>query len=71
MTRQEHLDWCKARAKEYLDKGDIPNAIASMMSDLRKHPETETNNPFLDMLGMQAAASGDIREARRYIEGFN
>lgn len=71
MTRQEHLDWCKQRAREYLDKGDVANAVASMMSDLGKHPDTEVKNPILNMLGIQAAASGNIDEARRYIDGFN
>lgn len=71
MTRQEHLEWCKKRALEYLDKGDVTNAVASMMSDLSKHPETETKNPFLNQLGLMAAASGDVREARRFITGFN
>lgn len=71
MTRQEHLEWCKKRAHAYLDRGDVKNAIASMMSDLNKHPETEVKNPILNMLGITAAASDDTREAARYIDGFN
>jgi hypothetical protein len=71
MTRQEHLEWCKKRALEYLDKGDIPNAIASMMSDMQKHEETKFNNPMLNLLGLRAAQCGDREEARRYIVGFN
>lgn len=71
MTRDEHMTWCKKRANEYLAKGDVANAVASMMSDLTKHPETEglVNGP-LGMLGLMAAASGDQREADRYINGF-
>lgn len=46
------------------------SAVASMMSDMQKHPETAFNSPILDMLGIQAAR-GDIAEARRYIDGFN
>jgi len=71
MTRQEHLEWCKKRAHEYLERGDVMNAITSMMSDMQKHPETKFNNPALNMLGMMAAQNGDEREARRYIDGFN
>lgn len=71
MTRQEHLDRCKERALEYLDRGDVMNAVTSMMSDMQKHPETKFNSPALNMLGMKAAASHDTGEARRYIEGFN
>ena len=33
MIRQEHLDWCKKRALEYCDKGDVQDAFASMASD--------------------------------------
>lgn len=40
MTRAEHLAWAKARALEYLDRGDAANALASMISDLGKHDET-------------------------------
>jgi len=72
MTRQEHLDWCKKRALEYLDHGDVSNAIASMMSDLNKHPETEIGSgSILTQLGLRAAMSNDVNEARRYIVGFN
>lgn len=72
MDRQQHLEWCKKRAREYLAKGDVTNAIASMMSDLRKHPETESSaGGILGMLGMQTVISGDVSDARRFIEGFN
>ena len=73
MTRQEHLDWCKKRAHEYLDHGDVPNAVTSMMSDMNKHPETaiKDGGSILSILGLRAAASGDLSEARRYIDGFN
>lgn len=72
MTRAEHLKWCKDRANEYLNKGDVQNAVASMMSDLNKHPETAAStSSILSMMGIQAAASGNVNEARRYINGFN
>jgi hypothetical protein len=70
MTREEHLDSCKQRAREYLDKGDVKNAIASMMSDLNKHPETAIGGTILATLGLHAAMTCDPAEARRYIEGF-
>ncbi|WP_046869339.1 hypothetical protein [Microvirga massiliensis] len=70
MTRAEHLDWCKARAREYLETGDLAQAVASMTSDMRKHPETERSmDPLIAMLGMQETLKG--RDAvRRWIEGF-
>jgi len=74
MTRLEHLNWCKQRAREYVQRGDLRNAVASMMSDLGKHPETKEAGGALAMLGilaMQQAASGDREAVVRYIEGFN
>ena len=35
-TRQEHIEFCKKRAKAYLDQGDVTNGITSMLSDLNK-----------------------------------
>lgn len=69
MTRDEHLAWCKKRALEYLDQGDVVNAIASMGSDLEKHPELKPNLNLL-MVGMMYARDCDREGARRWIEGF-
>ena len=40
MSPREHLNWCVQRALEYYDVGDQTNAIASFMSDIRKHEGT-------------------------------
>lgn len=72
MTREEHLKWCKTRALEYVDRGDLNNAYASMASDLNKHPETE-GHPAIQ-LGMMMLMGGHLSrpdEMRRFIEGFN
>lgn len=72
MTRNEHLEWCKKRALEYVDMGDVTNAYASMVSDLRKHPETE-NHAALEM-GAEMMFAGHLstpEKMRRFIEGFN
>jgi len=71
-TRAEHLAWCKARALEYVDTGDLTQAFASMASDLRKHPDT-TNNPAIQ-LGMTLMMGGHLKtseETRKFIVGFN
>jgi len=72
ITREDHINWCKKRANEYLDRGDIHNGVTSMLSDLSKHPATilPEGSP-LNMLGMMAAMSGSISEARRFVNGFN
>jgi hypothetical protein len=69
-TRAEHLSWCKERALEYVEAGDLINAVASMGSDLAKHPETKCD-PYLMMIGALDAQAGDAPAVRRWIEGFN
>lgn len=69
-SREEHLEWCKQRAREYLERGDISQAVTSMLSDLSKHPDTKLTEPFLPMVGMLAAKNNDMAAAQRFIEGF-
>jgi hypothetical protein len=74
MTRAEHLQWAKDRALEYADQGDMGNAIASLRSDLGKHPETAPSVSIVDSLMMPLTLMGKFdnpRELRTFIEGFN
>lgn len=71
-SRERHLAWCKERALEYVDAGDLQNAWASMVSDLNKHPETQGHEGV--QLGMMLLMGGFLstpREMREHIEGFN
>ena len=71
-TRAEHLAWCKKRALAYVDAGDLPQAFASMASDLTKHQETENHSG--SQLGMMMLLAGHLNTAdkmRKFIEGFN
>jgi hypothetical protein len=71
-TRDEHLKWCKERALEYVERGDLKNAYGSMASDLRKHPET-SDHPAIG-LGMMLIMSQNLNskdEMKKFIEGFN
>jgi hypothetical protein len=70
LDRTEHVEWCKKRAREYLDQGDVANAITSILSDMPKHPECGVN-PMLGAFGLLIAQNNDSLEARRFIEGFN
>ena len=71
MTRQEHLVWCKKRALEYVDTGDLKQAVASMLSDLSKHDETQGVVKIMGMIGIMEATNGTPESVRRFIEGFN
>ncbi len=70
-TRAEHIAWCQLRALEYVDSNKPDIAISSMMSDIRKHPETKDH--IGTMLGMTLIMGGapDKEETRKWIEGFN
>jgi hypothetical protein len=71
LTRDEHLAWCKRRALEYVDAGDLTHAVASMASDLKTHPDTD--NPALNglvMIGMMYVTDGDKAAVQRWIERF-
>lgn len=71
MTRAEHLAWAKERALRYVDEGDLAGGLASMGSDLRKHPElVRSAAPELMMIGLLSVAAGDAAGVRRFIEGF-
>lgn len=71
-TRAEHLAWCKQRALEYVDAGDTKGAIASMMSDLNKHPETTGHAGIqLTVMLMFGGFLSTPADVRRHIEGFN
>lgn len=72
MTRSEHLQWCKDRALEYVDAGDLQQAFASMGSDLNKHPETAGHIGI--QLGVGLMMIGDLNTSdkmRKFINGFN
>lgn len=72
-TREEHLKWCKQRATEIVDRGDIQGAFAAMMSDLHTWEGGELYDQLtLAHLWMDAALFRKTAEdMRNWIEGFN
>ncbi len=71
-TRAEHLAWCKQRALQYVEMGDVNQAFASMGSDLGKHPETAGHSAI--QLGMMMLMGGHLStpdKMREFINGFN
>jgi hypothetical protein len=66
------MAWCKQRALEYIDRGDVQQGIASMLSDLGKHEETRDHAGInLGAMLLIAGHLNDVGEARKFIEGFN
>lgn len=74
ISRQDHLAWCKKRAIEYVDMGDTKQAFLSFLSDIRKHPETESISSTISMLGLPLLMMGSLdspEKMREHIEGYN
>ncbi len=73
MNRQEHVQWCKNRALEYLKPGpyySLQKAVASMASDMTKHPDTQSAIAIMGMIGVMEIARGEDA-VRKWITGFN
>lgn len=71
-TRAEHVDWCKQRALEYVTAGQPHDALASLNSDLSKHPETAGHEAL--ELGAMLMLQGHLNtreEVRQWIEGVH
>jgi len=71
-TRAEHLAWCKGRALQFVDVGDVQQAFTSMASDLGEHEETR-GHPGIE-LGMMQLMAGQLStpsEMTTFINGFN
>ena len=72
VSRKDHMEWAKHRARQYLDRGDIAMAFTSFCSDLGKHEETEGHAVIV--VGMQLLWAGHLStvdEMRKFIEGTN
>jgi hypothetical protein len=70
VDRDAHLAWAKKRALACLPNSP-QDAVASMVSDLRKHPAWQDRTAeLLCALGLAEGAKG-VGSARRWIEGWN
>jgi hypothetical protein len=72
-TWDEHLAQCKKTALAYVDRGELADAVASMGSDIQKHPETKMSDAAIGSLiyvAMLRIMADDVRGVREWIEGF-
>jgi hypothetical protein len=69
LTREQYVERSKERALALLRVGQIHEAVASMMADMRKDPNCRVPRA-VHAIGISAAAAGDAAVARAYIEGF-
>ena len=72
MNRSEHLSWCKQRALEYINNGELGQAWASMASDLSKHPDTENHSAItLGTMLMMGRGLSTPEAMKKFINEFN
>jgi hypothetical protein len=69
MKREKYVQRSKERALALLTVGQISEAVASMMIDMRKHPDCRVPSE-INAVGVFAAAACDAAMARAYIDGF-
>lgn len=73
MTRDEHLSWAKKRALEYVECGDLPQAIASLAVDLATHEGLRAELQAQVATGIRMTLAGHLRtpeKMRAWIEEF-
>lgn len=71
MTRAEHLAWAKQRALEYCDRGQRHQAFASLVADLKRHPETAEHGGIdLGMMELYVGGLETTTKMRAFIEGL-
>ena len=70
-TRKERLDWCRERAIQEMDFYKDPSkGIISMMSDLRKHPETNKEARLCGIM-LMTKPKMSRQEVINFLDGFN
>jgi len=70
MTREEHINWCKMRAMEYVVIGDFANAVWGMLSDLGLHPDTKHYKQSKRSLGAATLLKNETKAVVNFIEEF-
>jgi hypothetical protein len=75
MTREGHIKWCKERAISEYDyyRGESEktrNGLTSMMSDLSKHPETNSD-ALRALCLMNMGRAMNRQQFINFINGFN
>lgn len=71
-TRAEHLAWCKERAIDALDGGDMHAAVMSMISDLGKWEKPLYDQSTLAMISTEGLMFCNTpQQVKHWIEGFN
>ena len=68
MPRQEYVEQSKQRAFDYLEQGDLRNAVASFVGSMNARPDCRLPH-YLAMLGVLLLMANDALGWRTLIEG--
>ena len=68
MPRQEYVTRSKRRAFDYLEQGDLRNAVASFVGSMNARPDCRLPH-YLAMLGVLLLMANDSLGWRTLIEG--
>jgi len=69
LPRDKYVERCKQRAFDYLDRGDLKNAVASFVSNMNARSDCELPY-YLATLGDLLLMENDALGWRTLIEGF-
>lgn len=69
MTRDKHVERCKQRAFDYLERGDLKNSVASLIGNMNMRPDCELPH-YLAILGASLVTANDALGWRTFIEGL-
>jgi hypothetical protein len=68
IPRDKYVERCKQRAFDYLDHGDLENAVASFVGNMNARPDCELPH-YLATLGVLLLMANDALGWRMLIEG--
>lgn len=70
-SASEQIEFARYRALQYVERGDLRNALSSLRSDLNKHPKTSQHPAITDSVAEQIEGRlNQPLEVRRYIENL-
>ncbi|MCK1592440.1 hypothetical protein [Bradyrhizobium sp. 169] len=68
MTRDKHVERCKQRAVDHLDRADLRNSVASFVRNMNALPDCELPNYLA--LGGSLLTANDALGRKTLIEGL-
>ena len=69
IPRDKYVERCKQRAFDYLDRGDLKNAVSSFVNDMDARPDCELPH-HLAALGVTLWMGKDAQGWKALIEDF-